>query len=134
MECDEEPQTTPVPHPNQAYIDDLGSLLKVATHPRSTLLLEQALEEAKREGLPNGDREGGVENGGEELKEVKTAATPSHAPPVAKSGRTVPLVYSTRISQYGWDQTPKVIKIYITGISDISQASKEDMKAEFKSK
>ena len=79
----------------------MGSLLKVATHPKSTLLLEKALEEAKREGLSNGDKEGGVESGNEGLKEVKTAAVPSQAPLPVRTGRTVPLVYSTRISQYG---------------------------------
>lgn len=122
IECEEQPQTTSVPYPNQVvhagklcslrtdvdpthvytflqeYIDDLGCLLKAATHPRSTALLQKALEEAKREGLPNGDKDRG---GSEGSKEVATAAISSHAAPVVKSGRTVPLVYSTRISQYG---------------------------------
>ena len=35
----------------------------------------------------------------------------------------------------GWDQTSKVVKIYITSLSsELSQASKEDIKAKFKEK
>lgn len=38
------------------------------------------------------------------------------------------------MSTTGWDQTQKAVKIYITGISDLSQASKDDVKAKFKTK
>lgn len=81
----------------QEYIDDLERLLKAATHPRSTTLLQKALLDAKSEGLVNGDKEGG--GGGAERSEApQEVKTVTHAAPV---GRTVPLAYSTRISQYG---------------------------------
>ena len=80
----------------QEYIDDLSRLLEAATHPRSTALLQKALQDAKSEELENGVKEEGAEKRSEAPPpEVKTV---SHAPPV---GRTVPLAYSTRISQYG---------------------------------
>lgn len=131
IECEEQPQPSSASHPNQEYIDDLSRLLEAATHPRSTALLQKALQDAKSEGLVNGQKEEGDKEGVEKRSEAPEVKTASHAAPV---GRTVPLVYSTRISQYGWDQTPKAVKIYITGISDLSQASKDDVKAKFKAK
>ena len=65
----------------QEYIDDLDRLLKSATHPRSTALLQKALEEARREGVANGNKEGGA---GREV--------------LPRPARTA---YTTRISQYG---------------------------------
>lgn len=82
----------------QEYIDDLSRLLEAATHPRSTALLQKALQDAKSEGLVNGQKEEGDKEGVEKRSEAPEVKTASHAAPV---GRTVPLVYSTRISQYG---------------------------------
>ena len=76
----------------QEYIDDLENLLKVATHPRSTVLLEKALDEAKSEGKTNGTQETDVE-----VKPTPHASVTASAP-IVKTERTV---YSTRISQYG---------------------------------
>ena len=44
------------------------------------------------------------------------------------------LVLCVLVSLKGWDQTSKVIKIYITSISELSQASKEDVRGKFKDK
>ena len=41
---------------------------------------------------------------------------------------------SPSIPQSGWDQSSKFIKIYITGISDLSQISKESVHSVFKAK
>jgi calcyclin binding protein len=112
----EQSQATATAHPIQEYIDDLDRLLKAAAHPRSVALLQKALEEAEREAVANGA-----------AKDSKSGAKPRTAgAPVTRS--------THKISQYGWDQTSKVIKIYITSISDLSQASNDDVRAKFKDK
>jgi calcyclin binding protein len=95
-----------------------------ATHPRATALLQKALEEVKTEGVANGTTPKGV----------ASTAVPQATPTAAPAVRAERTTYATKISQYGWDQTSKAVKIYITSISDLSKASKDDVRAKFKNK
>ena len=82
-------------------MEDLRCLLAAATQPRSKTLLQQALEEAKKEALANGVGGQRVVGGGEPAELKSSSAPSSQSPPVVKPARSVPLTYSTRISQYG---------------------------------
>ena len=99
----EQPQATSTTHPNQVidsfityslhshrirmfqeYVDDLDRLLKAATHPRSTALLQKALEEAKREGMTNGTAK---DSSGTKPRTAAAAARPTHK--ISQYGETV---------------------------------------------
>ena len=143
---------------SQEYIDDLDRLLKAATHPRSTALLQKALEEAEKEELANGAPKGSSG------AKPRTTATARSAHKISQYGKTanhehrytrltlsakklhhLSLCVGIHIIMHpcfvcvctclkGWDQTSKVVKIYITSISELSQASKDDVRAKFKDK
>jgi methyltransferase-like protein len=148
----EQPQATATAHPNQEYIDDLDRLLKAAAHPRSVALLQKALEEVEREAVGNG-----AAKDSKSVTKQRTAGVPvtrsthkisqygkTTGKPSVSMGRLTSSAHNTAplICRYvyvctllkGWDQTSKVIKIYITSISDLSRASNDDVRGKFKDK
>ncbi|GMT12414.1 hypothetical protein PFISCL1PPCAC_3711, partial [Pristionchus fissidentatus] len=66
----------------------------------------------------------------EASKPVPTASTAAADKPAAAAARTGP-VPTVKISNYGWDESDKFVKLYIT-LSGVEKAAKEEIECEFK--
>ncbi|XP_011402649.1 PREDICTED: calcyclin-binding protein-like [Amphimedon queenslandica] len=97
-----------------SHVEELKYLLTLAKHPETISLLNNALKKSSNE------------QNGEEIKEVSMK-------PLTTTHKKQ-LLTSTKITSYGWDQSDKFVKIYITDVKGIDNVGADNVKANFTDK
>jgi len=102
----------------QSDIQELKSLIAQATRPNNKALFSTQLSKLEAEVT--------------KLTAPKPAPAPAMTPATTTSA---PLTgYTKKINTYGWDQSDKFVKIYITSLPDINKVTAENVACNFTEK
>ncbi|XP_065916746.1 calcyclin-binding protein-like [Dysidea avara] len=101
---------------DEAYSSELEKFLSQAQHPKVVELLQSALDKCKKDATRSSAQSSTVQA-------VK-----------AKPKSDKPSVYFAPINSYGWDQSSKYVKIYVSSISSVDELKEENVKANFTEK